>query len=863
MDVRRRDVDAELHAQGAAKLQFRLEPTLRQHVDRVARQAFDHRPATLATALALLRRKTRAPKRRRIRKLRLLALLAVLAALGLCAFVFGLLTAISAQISSLAPNPRQPQANTYVYANDGHTVLAILRGSQARIVVPSERISPWLKHAIVAAEDRRFYEHRGVDLRALARAVWADVRGRAVQGGSTITQQFVKNAINGSAPTIGRKLRESALAWQLEQKWTKDEILTAYLNTIYFANGAYGVEQACRVYFGHSADTQHVNPAEAALLAGIPEDPSLWDPVAHPKLARARRNFVLRQMYEQRYLDEAQYRRYLDWPMPDPQKVHLPSTQGQAAPYFANYVTDQLVRRYGTAKVYGGGLKVTTTIDLRLQKLAREAIAKALPPSIGPTAALVSIDAHTGAVLAMVGGRNYHRSQFNLATQGERQPGSAFKPFVLAAALRAGIAPATTFVSHPVTIDAGGRLWNVNNYEGEYLGPIDLTKAIAYSDNSVFAQLTNVVGPSSVAQTAADMGITTPLHPYFAIGLGSEPATPLEMARAYTSLADGGYRIDDSLNGNEPRAIDTIVDSKNNLFHNSAVPREVRGLAGNSAAIEDQLLEGVVAYGTGRAAALPDRPVAGKTGTTENYGDAWFVGFTPDIVTAVWVGYPDRLTPMLTEYHGRPVAGGTYPALIWKTFMQKALADRNLPSSSFPPASFGYATPATVIYRDGKLRRDNGNCRGADVVDFFSGAVPATVADCKHNEVEVPDVRGSALATAKTRLLQQPLLARVVYRPAKPGQRVGVVLAQTPTSGTLSSYDKVMLVVARAKHGVVPKLVGLTLARAQAALARLKVQVQIDGSRQGRVVAQQPRWGVASEPGMRVVVTVRVAGKGG
>jgi penicillin-binding protein 1A len=824
--------------------------------------------ATLAGALALLRKRKRPPKRRRIRKLRLLALLSVLGLLGLAAFTFGLLTAIAAQIPSLDPNRPQKaeQTNTYVYASDGHTILAILRGSQARIVVPSEAISPWLKHAIVAIEDKRFYEHRGVDVRGIVRAVWADVtNGGAVQGGSTITQQFVKNAtINGNAPTLGRKLREAALAWRLEQLWSKDRILTAYLNTIYFGNGAYGVQQACRVYFGHGADSAHVNPAEAALLAGIPENPSLYDPVAHPKLSRARRNLVLRQMYLQHYLDAGQYSEYVNWKMPDPRSVRLPASQGQAAPYFANYVIDQLVSnpKYGKG-VFGGGYKVTTTIDLGLQKLARDAIAKVLPPSIGPTAALVTIDVHTGDVVAMVGGRNYHRSQFNLATQGERQPGSSFKPFVLAAALRAGISPATTLVSHKVSIDVGGRVWNVSNFEDEYLGPIDLIKAIAASDNSVFAQLTNIVGPQNVATTAHLLGITTPLQPYFAIGLGAEPATPLEMARAYAAFADGGYRLDNSMFGNTPLAIKSITDAHGKTQNNDTKRTEVPGFVGSNAAIEDELLQGVVSSGTGTAAQLPGWAVAGKTGTTENYGDAWFVGFTPDLVTAVWVGYPDRLTPMLTEFHGRAVAGGTYPALIWKAFMQKALPYRRLLGSSFPAASIPYSSPATVIFRDRKLELDNGHCRGAPSVQFFTGLAPTTTANCRPNEVEVPDVRGATLDAAKAHLLGQPLLTRVKYRPAKAGQRLDIVIGQTPRSGTLSAYDKVTLVLPRALHGVVPKLVGVPIARARAKLRRLKVRVRVAGARKGRVVAQVPQSGVASVPGMRVVLTVRPVRTGG
>jgi penicillin-binding protein 1A len=777
-----------------------------------------------------------------------------------------MLTAIAAQIPSLDPQrqERAQQKNTYVYASDGHRILAILRGSQARVVVPDDQISPWLKHAIVAIEDRRFYEHRGIDVRGVVRAVWADIRHRGVvQGGSTITQQFVKNSINANAPTISRKLREAALAWQLEQQWRKDEILSAYLNTIYFGNGAYGVEQACRIYFGHNSDD--VNPAEAALLAGIPEDPSRYDPVSHPVEAKARRDLVLLKMYEQGYLDARQHSRWVREPMPKPQDVRLPSTQSEAAPYFANYVTDQLVRRYHTHGVYGGGLRVKTTIDLGLQAIAREAVAKVLPESIGPTAALVALDVRTGAVLAMVGGRNYHRSQFNLATQGERQPGSSFKPFVLAAALRAGIAPSTTLVSHPVTIDIGGRLWQVNNYEGEYLGPINLTQAIAYSDNSVFAQLTRLVGPASVARTARALGITTPLQPYFAIGLGAEPATPLEMARAFAAFANGGYRIDGSIIHNEPRAVECLMQEHGMACkeENSAMPRPELStnpeVSQARAAIIDQLLQGVVQYGTGRAAAIPGRVVAGKTGTTENFGDAWFVGYTPQLVAAVWVGYPNELRPMQTEYHGRAVAGGTYPALIWKAFMTKALAYLNLPPESFPSPPLLSTSAVRVTFRDGKLRRDNGFCRHTFFVEFYSGATQAPLADCKKNEVEVPDVRGTTLAAAKARLELQPLLSTVVYKPAKPGQRVSVVVGQIPLTGTLSAWDKVTLVLPKAQHGVVPRLIGLSVARARAKLARLNLDIRVQGGSTGKVIHQQPHWGVAAAPGMRLVLRVRPA----
>ena len=383
---------------------------------------------------------------------------------------------------------------------------------------------------------------------------------------------------------------------------------------------------------------------------------------------RERRNLVLQQMFLQHYINGPELKDALNTPLPSPESVRQPATQSPAAPYFANYVTNQLVERYGARHVFGGGMKVVTTIDLGLQKIAREAIDKVLPPSIGPSAALVAIDVHTGQVVAMIGGRNFRASQFNLATQGERQPGSAFKPFVLATALRDGIAPSSILVSHPVVLDAGGRAWSVTNFEHNSMGPINLNTAIAYSDNTVFAQLTNIVGPGNVADTAAQMGITSPLHSYFSIGLGGEPATPVEMARAYATLANGGYRLDSSMFHNQPNAVQSITfpsknpSKPNPPTSNTPIAQAIPWLTNGNAAIEDQMLQGVVQYGTGTAAQLPGWQVAGKTGTTENYGDAWFVGYTPDMVTAVWVGYPNKLIPMTTEYHGHTVEGGTFPA---------------------------------------------------------------------------------------------------------------------------------------------------------------------------------------------------------
>jgi penicillin-binding protein 1A len=732
-------------------------------------------------------------RRRRIRKLRLLALIAVLGVLAVTAFSYGLVLAVGEQLNGLDPSRQHRlQVDGYVYASDGQSILAALRGSQSRVLVTSAEISPWMKQAIVATEDRRFWEHRGVDLRGMGRALWADLRGGAVQGGSTITQQFVKNALTGNDRTITRKLKEAALAWQLEQRWSKDRILTAYLNTIYFGNGAYGVERASRTYFGHGAVKLTV--PEAALLAGIPEDPSLYDPVRRPGAAKARRRVVLGLMLEQGVIRQSQYDAAVDAPMPKPEDVHLPGVQG-AAPYFGEYVKSQLIAKLGARRVFGGGLRVRTTIDLRLQKLATQAVQKWLPDPKGPQAALVAIDPRDGNVLAMVGGRNFHQSQFNLAVQGIRQPGSSFKPFVLATALKEGISPATSYRSGPVSIFLGDKYWPVHNFEGEYLGSIDLAKAIAVSDNTVFAQLTRDVGPINVARTAHALGIMRPLHGVFSIGLGTQAVSPLDMARAYASFADGGYRIDGSFLGDQARTVTTITDVTGRTVGLNR-PLRHRVLSAEDDALLTQLLEGVVTSGTGRAAALPTRAVAGKTGTTEDYGDAWFVGYTPQLVVAVWVGYPKALVPMLHEFRGGPVVGGTFPALIWKTFVESALTALDEPPESFPYAPWPSGVAERVAYRDGRLELDNGRCSKTSVVVFFAGRAPSRTANCAANEVDVPNVVGLSLARARARLEAQPLRPELIWQPAQPGQRVGSVLRQFPAGGTLSALATVRLVIA-------------------------------------------------------------------
>ena len=791
--------------------------------------------------------KANGKRRRRIRKLRLFVLLILVGLFCCVSFAYGFVVGIRGDIPQFdQARQRHQQLDGVIYDSTGKRVLARLVGSESRKVVPSDQISPVMKQAIVAIEDKRFFEHRGIDVRGIARAVWQDVENKkVVQGGSTITQQFVKNAYLTSKRSLSRKLKEAALAWQIDQVWPKDKILTNYLNTIYFGNGAYGIERAAQVYFGHGASK--LTLAEAALLAGIPSDPSLYNPVTDPKAAHQRRREVLQAMLDQKDITYNEYRLANRTPLPKPGDIHQLGLRGPAQ-YFVDYVKQQLVDRYGSGRVFGGGLKVKTTIDLGLQQRAREAISKWLSGPYKPAAALVALDPRDGRVLAMVGGENYRESQFNLAVQGERQPGSSFKPFVLATALDQGIAPSTQFESKPVTISLGDRDWYVRNYEGSNLGWISLTDATIYSDNTVYAQLTQLVQPKSVVDVAHRLGITSPLKSYFAIGLGAEAVNPLEMARAFAPFANDGNRVDGSIFMNRPRVI-LSVNGKGNAV------REHRAVSETTAQEVTSILQQVVQSGTGKRAALPDRSIAGKTGTTENYGDAWFVGYTPQLVVAVWVGYPNTLRPMLTEFHGDAVAGGTFPALIFKSFMEKALPYLNDAPESFTPPSLPGTEARRLVLRDGIFQLDNGLCRHTISVEYFAGRGPAKTANCKPNEVEVPNVVGTTYDVARIRLQAQPLTPVVVYKPAAPGQALGVVVKQFPAKGRLSSFDKVTIVFAKPLRGVVPNVVGMRVAKAREKLSRLKLTPVLRG--QGTtIVRQRPKAGVAAAPGLPITLWV-------
>ena len=612
----------------------------------------------------------------RVHKFRLALILTGLSFLALISTVFGMMMAVTQDLPSLeTTNEFKASRNSVLEDASGKHEIAVLTGKENRILVKSEDISPLVKHAVVAIEDKRFYQHKGVDYQGIGRALWADIRRkRAAQGGSTITQQFVKNALAAQANrSVFQKLKEVALAYQLERKWAKDKILTQYLNTVYFGEGAYGIESAARVYFGwnHPGCEPHcalvLEPAEAALLAGLIASPSGYNPVQDPAAALARRNLVLDRMHDQGLITRTDYLTSRKQALP-PRNLVRPPHKISLSPYFTSWVEQQLVDRYGTGATFGGGLKVRTTLDVAYQKAAEQAVGTIA--GLGPSAALVALDNKTGAVRAMVGGTDFEHRPFNLATQGHRQPGSAFKPFTLVAALEKGISPGRTFVSAPKVLHCSKGEFKVNNYEDRYSGVISLASATTVSDNSVYAEVgCQLVGTKPVARVARQMGVRTPLstNPAMVLGGLRQGVTPLEIADAYLTLAHGGDRVSGSLAAYKrgPVAFTRVdgsgIHDKSKTHTNRVIPEPIARQA-------VQILQTVISSGTGKQAAIGEF-AAGKTGTTENYQDAWFVGFSDTLTVAVWMGYADSARPMVTEYHGGPVAGGTYPAEVWRNFM--------------------------------------------------------------------------------------------------------------------------------------------------------------------------------------------------
>jgi len=694
----------------------------------------------------LFRRRSRR-KRRRIRWLRVLAIALPLSFLALISFVFGIVLAYEPQLETLIAKLKVSYSvgeTSTVYDAAGREIGILTAGTQ--VFLPPRDIPKIMADAIVAIEDKRFWTEPGVDVRGIARAFVADVfGGSGIQGASTITEQFIKLALHEeNKRTLLVKLREAGMAFQLAHLWQKPTILADYLDTAYFGNGAYGVEAAAKAYF--SADPSsplygcgqrpsvnnpktlcvtYLTPDEAALLAAAVDAPSDFNQLQNAGAAMERRNLVLRDMAAQGYIAQSALPSYEATSLPPPEDIGAPE-QGTSKSdgYFVNWIENQLLAnpKYGQ-KIFTAGYHIHTTLDQGLQDAAQNVIGSVLPPGTGqPAAALVAIDNATGEVRAMVGGYNYYRDPYDIATEAERQPGSSFKVFDLAQALLEGYGPNSKIYSHAFdyTEPPFGTFIVRNDEGGYYNAKIPLSLALAVSDNSVFSRVGLRVGPRNIAKLANLFGITTTVsfNPSMVIGGLHIGVTPLDMAHAYETIARDGTLISGTLasqacangwtqpyNWEEsppvgagpdgscpgPVGIERIfqpshggIDVYNKTTEISVYPDP------SKIEVEKQMMKGVLSspIGTAASAAIPGVAAWGKTGTTNNYVDAWFVGSTPkmgrvpSMTVAVWVGYPAGAKPMLHNYGGHPVYGGTFPAEIWRRYVEQAIYYYQHPPSS-------------------------------------------------------------------------------------------------------------------------------------------------------------------------------------
>ncbi len=732
-----------------------------------------------------------------------------------------------------------------VYAVDG-TALTEWHAGEDRVLVTYDELPRHLVDAVVAIEDQRFWVHPGIDLRAVARAVQANLEaGEVVQGGSTITQQYVKNVLLTPEVTIDRKMEELSLALGLEKTLTKQEILERYLNTSYFGNGAYGVGAAARRYFGVTPAS--LTLAQGALLAGLIRSPNSLDPYLYPNAALARRATVLYKMVE------------LGWLSAPEADVAAATTlallpTGAADRSLAPYFTDEVRRRLLAEPALGdtpeerfallnsGGLKIYTTLDPAAQ-LAAEAAVQSVLPDGGPSAALAAVDPRTGHVIALVGGADYYDTtdpvaQFNLATLGRRQPGSAFKPFALAAALAAGIGLDTEFAGgRSVTIATASGAWQVENFNSLAYPDLTLLEATVFSVNVVYARLMELIDPQSVVGVAAAAGITTELEPLPSLALGAQEVSVLDMASAYATFAAGGLHID-------PIFVTRIEDSDGRVIL-EALPTIERAIDAEVAEQVTAVLTEVVRRGTGQEAKI-GRPVAGKTGTSEGQYDAWFVGYTPELAAAVWVGFPQGDQPLEAPYTPYTITGGTWPAQIWARFATGALS--GIPYHDLPDADTGDLVSVEIDLSTGYLAGPLCPRSHVATVHLHPDAVPTV--NCPIHNPEgislpspgtVPEVAGRDLAEAVTWLEVAGYQATAEWVGA-PGRVPGTVLVQYPAAGSTSPTGaEVALTVVGPEPGtVVPDVVGLPAHDARRALESYGLTVAVS-------VAFEPDVGRATE----------------
>ena len=566
----------------------------------------------------------------------------------------------------------RPSIATRVYADNNELIDEFFL--EDRKVIKLADVPKIVIQAFVAAEDARFYQHRGFDLQGITRAFYKNIEaGRIVQGGSTITQQVAKSLYLSSERKYMRKIKEAILAYKIDKYLTKDEIMSLYLNHIYLGHGTYGIEAASHGYFGKSA--KYLTLPEAALLAGLPKAPSSYSPFINFDKARQRQTYVLDRMVEDEYITQEEKSRALAIPI----KLKSTRPKEKIAPYFIENVRRYVLEIYGSDVLYKEGLEIYTTLNIDMQKAARDAVERGLQELEAREGyekgvvqgAFLCMDAKTGAVTAMVGGRDFKKSEFNRATQSKRQPGSSFKPFIYTAAFDKGMTPSTRILDAPIVYEnrsSPDGFWKPKNFDGKFNGPTTLRTALVQSRNIITIKVLQEIGVDYAAAYATNMGITSPLSKNLTMALGTSSVTLQEMVRAYGVLANQGKRV-------VPFFIKKIVDRTGQVFEETQVKSE-QVIDPRIAFISSYVMQDVVESGTGRRAKSIGRPVAAKTGTTDDMRDAWFIGFTPSLVAGVWVGFDQERSL------GKQEVGGRAAAPIWLYFMEKAV--RGKPVEIFP-----------------------------------------------------------------------------------------------------------------------------------------------------------------------------------
>jgi len=546
--------------------------------------------------------------------------------------------------------------NSKVYDINGKIITEFFQ--ENRNPVKLSEIPPALINAFIAIEDSEFYKHKGISFRGILRgALWENFKNTILspkegkpQGGSTITQQLAINIFLNREISLNRKIKDILLALQIERNFTKDEILEMYLNEIYFGHGAYGVQAAAQMYFNKSV--QDLNLAECALLAGLPRGPSYYSPILNPEVSLNRRNIILNRMFKLGYISKEE----MEKTKQNPIKLDYNNKRDKiTAPYFSTFILSQLLEEYGANIVYKGGLKIYTTLDLEMQNFAEKALQESVYEG-----AIIAIEPQTGYIKAMVGGKDFEKSKFNRATQAYRQPGSAFKPFIYLTALDNGFTPSNIIEDSPVTFENG---WSPKNYEKEFRGPVTLREAFELSINVVGVKLLEQVGVNKVINYAHKAGIKSELRSDLSLALGTSEITPLEIASAYATIANLGVRVDPII------SIIRIEDYNGKIIKEN-IPQKKKLFKEETCYVLIKMMEGVIERGTGLSAQI-GRPAAGKTGTTNDFVDAWFIGFTPDLVTAVYIGNDDR-KPL-----GNKMTGGVVAAPVWAKFMKSALKNND------------------------------------------------------------------------------------------------------------------------------------------------------------------------------------------